>query len=311
MGHHCRMASLQIYWDTILTLAFRCLYRSDPFQKLITVGITDTWCIVLGGTLLSYWSNEVFIIFKSHLKGGFHYWLTISRRCLRKLERLFGTPAANVGTGIGSHLWWIEGFHDWSITVKDKLKIPGIVTLQYQFGVKFEGFSLNGALLGLVLWWPLNYNRLRDGEKEPLQHRKSWGWDTLRRMPAAWWSCAVPKSWLKLLQGRRCKDSRSSMVAAGLGSRTWLPGVLLWPTNEQQMTNLDKWRGLFLVRLFPYYVPWVFSCIYLPFCFPYTIPYFPSSSCIYSRTLPSVLLSRYIISIFVGEYSPSVSFSTK
>ena len=84
MGHHCRMASLQIYWDTILTLAFRFLDRSDPFQKLKTVGITDTWCIVLGGTLLSYWSNEVFLIFKSHLKGGFHYWLTISRRGFKK-----------------------------------------------------------------------------------------------------------------------------------------------------------------------------------------------------------------------------------
>ena len=46
----------------------------------------------------------------------------------------------------------------------------------------------------------------------------------------------------------------------------------IWATDDQFG---EKWRGLFVVRSFPYYVPWVFSCIYLPFCFPYTIPYFP------------------------------------
>lgn len=159
MGHHCRMASLQIYWDTILSLAFRFPYRSEPFQKLITVGETDSWCIVIGGTLLSYWSNKVFLIFKSHLKA-------LVEGFFRKLQGLFGTPAAKVGTGIESHLWWIEGFHDWSITVEDKLsKYQGSLHYSTKFfgGVKqcnmmqiYGKFwrifpSCNGALLGLVI----------------------------------------------------------------------------------------------------------------------------------------------------------------
>lgn len=110
----------------------------------------------------------------------------------------------------------------------------------------------------------------------PAIFHKSWGWDTLRRMPAVWWSCVVPKSWLKLLQGRSCKSTWGvQFFAAGLGSRTWLPGVLLWPTHEQPDDQFGEMTRSFFVRLFPYYVLWVFSCIYLPFCFPYTIPCFP------------------------------------
>ena len=89
--------------------------------------------------------------------------------------------------------------------------------------------------------------------------------------------------------------------AAALGSRTWLPGVLLWPINEQQMTNLDKWRGLFVVRLFPYMFlecfhvficPSVFRTLYGIFLFPHVYTLGLSQMFFYQDTFSPSLLEN-------------------
>ena len=115
----------------------------------------------------------------------------------------------------------------------------------------------------------------------------------------------------------RCRSLGWSSYKVGV-ARTWGVQSLLqlWEVEldclvcccDQQISN--RWPIWINDEVFFLSVCFHICVVICPSVFRILYRVFLFLMCIYSRTLPNVLLSRYILSIFVGEYSPSVSCST-